>query len=234
MFKNITPLFLKHLRRRTIDLLTWDPWVSRTWSQEGEDQVLQRLFESKPNGFYVDIGAHHPKRFSNTYLFYKRGWKGLNVDAMPGSMDAFNRYRPRDINVEIGVGLTASELDYYIFNEPALNGFSKELSDMRNDPNLGYEVNKIVKVQVLPLSTILDQYLPLGQEIDFMTIDVEGLDFEVLSSNNWTKHRPTFVLAEVLRSNIDEIHNSNIGRLMREAGYDLYAKCVNTIFFKVK
>ena len=70
------------------------------YSQNGEDLILNRFLENKKNGFYIDIGAHHPIRFSNTYLFYKKGWRGINIDAMPGSMDLFNKIRSRDINIE--------------------------------------------------------------------------------------------------------------------------------------
>jgi len=71
-----------------------------SFAQEGEDRVLYRMFQGRFGrpGFYVDVGAHHPTRFSNTYLFYRMGWRGINLDAMPGSMAAFARARPRDIN----------------------------------------------------------------------------------------------------------------------------------------
>src|SRR5690349_18351333 len=79
----------------------------RSYSQEGEDMVLRRVFEHKAHGFYVDVGAHHPMRFSNTYFFYRRGWRGINIDARPGSKREFDRARPRDINVECGVAQVA-------------------------------------------------------------------------------------------------------------------------------
>ena len=79
------------------------------YSQQGEDIILHRMFEWQEQGFYIDVGAHHPTRFSNTYKFYKRGWTGINVDAMPGSMTAFNRLRPKDINIEL-------DRDHQFFN----------------------------------------------------------------------------------------------------------------------
>src|SRR5690554_6253894 len=75
----------------------------KSYSQEGEDILLEKLFEGKNDGFYVDVGAHHPRRFSNTYLLYRRGWRGINIDAMPGSMAEFRRLRGRDINLEIPI-----------------------------------------------------------------------------------------------------------------------------------
>src|SRR5580658_8816405 len=78
-------------------------YFRHSFSQEGEDMILASFFEGKKNGFYVDVGAHHPKRFSNTHHFYIRGWRGINVDATPGSMKLFRRTRPDDINIEAAV-----------------------------------------------------------------------------------------------------------------------------------
>jgi len=226
------PESVKNLIKRAVSCVIWDQWAIRSWSQEGEDQILRRIFERQFNGFYVDIGAHHPKRFSNTYFFYQRGWRGINIDAMPGSMDLFRKYRPKDLNLEIGVGAEEKQLDYYMLNESALNGFSKELSEQRNQVSSNYQIQKVVKIDIFPLSSIFDRYLPVGQHIDFMSVDVEGLDFEVLQSNDWSKYRPKFVLAEILGSSLHQIEQSDIGQLMSKCGYDLYAKCVNTVFFK--
>jgi FkbM family methyltransferase len=230
--KQLAPESVKYLLKRLITPFTWDQYYKKSWSQEGEDQILQRIFERQSNGFYVDVGAHHPQRFSNTHLFYKRGWRGINIDAMPGSMKAFNKIRPRDINLEMGVGSVAGQLDYYVFNEPALNGFSKELSHERINKESDYKIEKIIKIDVFPLHQILKNHMPSGLEIDFMTIDVEGLDYEVLKSNDWSSYRPKFVLAEILGSSLHEIDQSPIGTLMRDERYVLYAKCMNTVIFK--
>ena len=104
-----------------------DGYALKSYSQEGEDMILRRLFENQTKGFYVDVGAHHPIRFSNTYFFYKKGWRGINIDAMPGSMKLFNKIRPRDINIEKAISDKKEVLTYYVFNDPALNGFSKKL-----------------------------------------------------------------------------------------------------------
>jgi len=96
-----------------------------SFSQEGEDMILQRIFSGKNDGFFVDVGAHHPTRFSNTYLFYLKGWRGINIDAAPGSMTAFRKVRPADINIECPVSDKSDIATFYIFNEPALNTFSE-------------------------------------------------------------------------------------------------------------
>jgi hypothetical protein len=113
----------------------FDGYALKSYSQEGEDMILRRLFEKQKKGFYVDVGAHHPKRFSNTFFFYKNGWRGINIDAMPNSMCLFNKIRPRDINIEIPISDKKQKLKYYMFNEPALNTFSKEIAEKRADKN---------------------------------------------------------------------------------------------------
>lgn len=85
---------------------------TKSYAIQGEDLILRELFEYAKSGFYVDVGAHHPFRFSNTYLFYKVGWRGLNIDAMPNSMKLFNRFRPRDINIECGVAFNGGGGQY--------------------------------------------------------------------------------------------------------------------------
>ena len=198
-----------------------------TFSQEGEDGLLRRLFENKQNGFYVDVGAHHPQRFSNTFLFYLRGWRGINIDPRPGAKALFDTIRDRDINLEAGVSDICSELIYYAFNEAALNTFDPDVAKTRNAVLVSQD-----KIKVSRLDHILASYLPEGQVIDFLSVDVEGLDLKVLTSNDWTKYRPSYVLAESLGlSNVYDAINSDLHDFMRSVGYSLFGKCVNTLVF---
>lgn len=227
----LTFSLLKNILRRYRDFLTWDPWVNRSWSQEGEDMVLRRVFEKKKIGFYVDVGAHHPKRFSNTYFFYRMGWSGINIDAMPGSMKEFKKYRRRDINLEFGVAKQEGILNYYVFNEPALNTFSLSLAERRKLLENNYYIKKIIKVKVTPLHEIFACHLN-GKKIDFLNVDVEGFDLNVLQSNDWSKYRPGFVLVEILEGSLHNIDQDKVVQFMKEQGYAVYAKQINTVFLK--
>lgn len=201
------------------------------YSSEGEDLILKRIFDNKRNGTYVDVGAHHPFRFSNTYLFYQMNWRGINIDPMPGSRALFDRYRPHDVNLEMGVSLQKQELSYAIFNEPALNTFStvkvKEYTQV-----LRYKVIEEKKIATLPLAEILDKYLQPGTPIDFLTVDAEGLDIEVLRSNNWDKYRPAYVLVESTPFDLAEANHNEVCVFMQEVGYSIFAKTYYTYFFK--
>ena len=199
------------------------------YGQDGEDLILNRLLEGKRTGFYVDVGAHHPMRFSNTYLFYKRGWNGINIDAMPGSMVSFNRIRPRDINIECGVASQRGILTYYCFDEPALNTFDQAEAELKNTPP--YRILKTVEVAVDRLEAIIDKYLPPGQQIDFLNVDVEGKGEEVLRSNGWKRYRPRFILAETLRGEILNMAKCPIVQFLQTVGYRPVSKAFNTSFF---
>lgn len=202
------------------------------YSQEGEDIILRRIFGDQKTGFYVDVGAHHPKRFSNTCYFYDKGWQGINIDALPGSMKVFQKLRPRDINLEIAISEKEQNLTYYMFNEPALNGFSKSISEGRQ--NKDYQIEKKISIPSFPLSKILDNHLPLNQKINFLSVDVEGLDLKVLASNDWVKYRPQVVVVEVLFSSLNKLENDPVYSYMVTQGYYLFAKLIHTCIFKIK
>lgn len=195
--------------------------------------VLRSFYEGKKNykGFFVDVGAHHPYRFSNTQFFYKKGWRGINIEPTPGAIKSFNIFRKRDINLNIGISNVKDKLTFYCFNEPALNGFSKEISMERDARLTQYKIIQEVEIQTLPLSDVFDQHLPKGQKIDFMTIDVEGLDLLVLQSNNWQLYKPDYILVED-KIDFENLTSSEVYRYLKEQGYQLVSKTLRTLFFK--
>lgn len=225
---NIPPFISRKIRIRQEKKFAFDNF---SYAQEGEDRVLLRFLEDKVSGFYVDIGAHHPIRFSNTFLYYQKGWNGINIDAMPGSMEAFNSLRPRDINLQLPISSKKQLLKYYSFNEPALNTFSEEEAK-KKDGLRSYRIIQIIEMETLPLSDVLDEYLLPNQKIDFMSIDVEGLDFEVLKSNNWEKYMPEIILIESLTNSLEKIHENQVYIFLKSRGYSIVAKTFNTLFFK--
>lgn len=201
------------------------------YSQAGEDIILERFFGDKQKGFYLDIGAHHPTRFSNTYKFYLKGWNGINIDATPGSMVPFQNVRPQDVNVELGVAGEEGKLNYFIFDEPALNTFSKERSEYLL-ANTSYKLKGNVVVKTKTLKQVMAEYLPANQHIDFMTIDVEGLDLDILLSNDWDKYRPYVVVAEDIDGSLENIAGSRLYTYFKSLGYELFSRTYNTVFFR--
>jgi O-antigen/teichoic acid export membrane protein len=212
--------------------IRYNAWA---YSSEGEDMILKRIFHGRTQGVYVDVGAHHPFRYSNTYMFYRLRWSGINIDPNPGSKILFDRYRPRDTNLELGVSANRQRLTYHVFNETALNTFSPQTALDYENSSPHYKVIGHQEIQTLPLSEILDQHLGKlnpSCRIDFLTIDAEGLDLEVLSSNNWDKYRPDYVLVEGSPFDLPDIGQNPTYAFMKEKGYDIFAKTYYTYFFK--
>ena len=225
-------MMLKRFVLQVLDYLRFQ----KSYSQDGEDMVLRALFEHLPKGyrgFFVDVGAHHPVRFSNTYHFYRKGWRGINIDATPGSMRPFGWLRRRDINLELGIGTESGSLSFYCFDEPALNTLSEQVAQERASGGR-YKIKKKVEVPVLPLREALEPHLASGAKIDFLSVDVEGLDEVVLRSNDWQAFRPTFILAEDIHFNLngEKSQASGVYSFLREQGYTLVAKTPRTLIFK--
>jgi FkbM family methyltransferase len=225
-------MLLKKIALQVLDYLRFQ----KSYSQDGEDMVMRALFEQLPKGyrgFFVDVGAHHPVRFSNTYHFYKKGWRGINIDATPGSMRPFGWVRRRDINLELGIGAEAGNLTFFCFDEPALNTLSEQVAQERASGGR-YSITKKVEVPILPLREVLQQNMPGGTRIDFLSVDVEGLDEMVLRSNDWQVFRPIFVLAEDTQFDPNEgnAQSSGVYAFLRDQGYKLVAKTPRTLIFK--
>ena len=221
--------FITRLKRRFfLRYPALAPFSQCLFSQEGEDILLRHMIGMKRNGFYVDIGAHHPFRFSNTYLFYLRGWRGINVDPMPGSMQRFNEYRPGDINLECGVSDVEMDMTYHQYSEPALNGFTLLEPDAKKKINLTGSIS----IPTKRLSAIFEEHLPTGQQIDFMSVDVEGHDLNVLRSNDWSRYCPGYVLVEDRSLDLMDIRKSETAQFMMNAGYSLACKTFLTCIYK--
>ena len=205
-------------------------------SQLGEDLILSVLLEGKKNGFYVDIGANNPKKFNNTYLLYKSGWHGINIEPNPTKIAAFKRRRSRDINLAIGVGSKESTMKYYRFDEDTLNTLDQ--SNAEKNKNMGHVLENVIDVPVKPLSVIFRENLPAVKTgtaaIDVMSLDTEGYDMEVLKSNDWKTYRPKFIIIETLeykRTGLGERYDNVFNPYMKSIGYEPVANTVvNTIY----
>ena len=211
-------------------VLVSSEYATRSYSQYGEDMVLKAIFARYPPsypGFYVDIGAHHPLRFSNTQFFYERGWTGICVEPLPTATRLFAWWRPRDVFLSVGVAEAEGALTYFMFDEPALNTFSEKIA--------GENASRVTareKVSVHPLRRILADHLPAGREIDFLSVDVEGLDLPVLRSNDWARYRPRIVLIEeTSASTLAEVENLESASFMKQQAYRAFARTPSGVFF---
>lgn len=197
-----------------------------TFSQYGEDMIIDRLLGCKGLGTFVDIGANDPFKFNNTARFYKRGWSGINVEPNPHLLSRFRSARPRDVNLDIGVGRTRSSLPFFAIDPDTLSTFQRSAAD--EAVRLGFRLTSTVKVEVWSLREILDEYLA-GRTVDFISIDVEGFEIDVLESNDWDRLRPTVLIIEVNRAAAELQH------FLTYRGYaDVFSNGTNAIYVDVK
>jgi len=196
-----------------------------SYAQFGEDIVVSRLLREK-TGFYVDIGAHHPIKYSTTALLHARGWHGINVDADPSAIEAFNEHRPNDINLHVGVGAVETEMDFHLLGAGKINTFDPNLARQRADRG----AHGVIKVKVRPLASILAEHMPPDTEIDYLNIDCEGLDDAVVQSNDWSRWRPRVITVEI-RIDLMAPMTSPTVLFLREQGYLLKAYLMNTALF---
>ncbi len=147
-----------------------------SWSQHGEDLFIASLFQlmGKDKIKYLDLGAHHPEEISNTALLYHRGSSGVNIEANPNLMAAFKRFRPRDLNVQVGVGPMRTYAKLLMYDDTnGRNTFSHEEFDKDRVPK------KEIKVEIITIHDIIHQFCN-DQWPDFVNIDLEGWDYNVL------------------------------------------------------
>ena len=190
--------------------------------------VLRYLTSDTKEGFYVDVGAHHPVYGSNTYHFYRSGWRGINVDASPGSIELFNLLRPRDVNVEACLSSREGEsVEYFVFDQSAFNTVSPEMA--LKAKAAGARLVATQPMRTTTLARLLERHLPAGVSIDLLNIDVEGLDEEILLSHDWNTYPARIVAFENPCASMQEIESLPVVDRLSAFGYKPVARCGLTV-----
>lgn len=205
----------------------------QSFSQQGEDIVLYHLLHGllkleRPT--YIDIGAADPVEANNTILLYWTGGHGVLVEPNPAYARKLRRYRPRDIVVDVGVGVTdAKEADYYVIRgRPTLNTFSlEEVARLRGSAREEV-VEQVLKMPLISINRLISTYL--GKAPDLLSIDVEGLDLAILRTLDFEKYRPGAIIAETILMGTPHVNN-DISDFLTSKGYVARGgSLVNTIF----
>ncbi len=221
--------YLKKIKRMTIGVKP-----KKSYSQCGEDLIVQYIFIlrgiEKPS--YLDIGANDPFTLSNTALFYQKGCRGINIEANPALADQFKFFRKEDINLNVGIGNKEDELNFYVMKNNTLSTFSKSECDQMI--NAKEELASVQKVQLTTVSKIIEQYHQ-GRFPDFLSLDVEGMDFEILQSIDYTKSTPKVICveaAEYSSSGSGERKNNLIDFLVSKNYYEYANTNLNAIMVR--
>ena len=167
----------------------------KSYSQCGEDILINYIFSLRgiKNPSYLDIGANDPFFLSNTAMLYSKGSRGINVEANPTLLDKFKRLRNRDVNVNVGISDKAEELEFYIMSDNTLSTFMKAEYEAMLKQN--GRLMEIKKIQLITVAELVDKYSS-GVFPDLLTIDVEGMDFKILQSIDFSKTRPKVICVE--------------------------------------
>lgn len=168
-----------------------------SYAQNREDAVLAAFLRDVEQGFYIDVGANDPEMDSVTKSFYERGWRGINIEPNPQMLKKLKANRPEDINIQAGISNKEGKLNLRTYSNSGLSTFSSSMQKQyaAQDAPTGF---KDITVKVTTLKAILDKYKP--EHVHFMKIDVEGLEYEVLSGNDWKNYRPEIICIEANHS----------------------------------
>lgn len=236
--KKLVPAFLLPFIRKLLGKGDEAAFARSHYSQCGEDIVLTQLnfaIGLPEKGFYIDVGAYHPFEGSNTFTIYQKGWRGINIDPNPRCKPLFDKYRPGDINLSCGVSITGGRMKYYMLDAASsMNTFSKENLESLKMLN---QVTKTIEVDTKPLSVIVKEHVPKDVGIDFLNIDAEGYEMEVLHSIDWSYKQPNVIALE--QNNVlsmEAVLKSEAYIFLNRLEYipvskNLVTKTISTIFY---
>lgn len=206
-----------------------------SYSQSGEDLIIDFIFKAigvtKPT--YLDIGAHHPRYINNTALFYEKGCRGINIEPDPALFSRFEKLRPQDTNLNIGIGAKAGKATFYLMAPSTLNTFSKEEAETYVTKH-GYSIQQEITSKIRTVNQIVKEYCD-GIFPDLLSLDVEGLDYEVITSINFKKHAPKVICVETISYSAtgNGVKDKKLIDYVKKQGYYLYADTnINSIFVK--
>lgn len=227
---------LRKLGEEKFDKFLQDDELKVTYSQLGEDCVLFELLINRLKilkGYYVDLGCFHPRKYSNTFVLTLLGWKGLNVDASHFSIEQFNLERPNDTNIwsgVIGPNTDNQLVDYYKFNPPAASTLSKTQAEIWQN-QFHWRLLEVCKVNAQGVNQLIHNHKPPGQSIDYLNIDIEGLDQEIILNLDFTRYKPRVISVEIHFTDITKISDNPVFKRLSTEGYKIFSIILMTYIF---
>ena len=207
----------------------------KTYSMYGEDLIVKKFFKDKQKGYYVDIGCYHPIEGNNTYLLYKKGWNGINIDINQLSIDLFKKARADDLNINIAISNKFKKVKlYYRKKINMLNTIDKKFAKVNFKK--GFNTKTIYSNS---LDSILEKSKYRNKKIDFLNIDIEGNEINALKSFNFKKYKPKLVCIEIHNlkttgNNVNYYKESPIYKFLNKKSYKLLWNNGFSFIFKNK
>lgn len=223
------PSLFKRAQRKALTPCLWDYNSAEyqcgrlSFSQFGEDVLCDFFFSHDYKGCHVDVGAFHPLQFSNTYGFYRKGWRGLCIDANPDVAGLFARFRPEDAFIHSAVGQEQGQIEMALFADGTLNCLANQL------PHVPEAIRRTARMVQVPISTLAAILAAKNVGVvDFLNVDCEGHDLNVLRSNDWSRWQPRVICVE---DHADNWSSSEIVKYLASVGYTLKYRAVFSSIF---
>lgn len=224
--------FPRRVARKIRAVLSSPKLYQITFAQNGEDMIVRALFENLgiTRFSYLDIGAYDPIHFSNTYLHYRAGCRGVCVEPDATRCSLIQQKRPGDVCVNAGIGVTSEVKDFYVMTHATLSTFSKEAAEGVASME-GHRIERVEQIQLLNFDQIVRDNF--AETPDFVSLDIEGGELDILRSIDFQAHRPKVWCIETINyARLEEQGKRNdILKFMLKQGYVIYADTwINTIF----
>lgn len=202
------------------------------YSQWGEDQFISDYFREKQNGVYLDIGCFHPFMYSNTCLLHRKGWQGINIDINPTSIDLFNIARPKDTNLCTTIN-KKKEIFNIFYDDPfsPINTLDKKFYE--NSKDKFFKDKKDLKVESKTIKEILN-ISKINENIDFINIDVEGMDYKILTLISLDELKPKLISIETHNTDGKDINFELITKFMSKNSFYIHKRVGPTTLFSAK
>ena len=208
--------------------LYYKKYSKKSYSLSNVDLIINRIFSKINKGIYIDIGCNHPIKYNNTFLLYKRGWKGINIDLDDKSIDQFKKLRNKDTNIKTLVtSIDGEEKDVYFYHDRStINTISKELAESRKK-----KPKEIKKLKGLSINSIIENSNFKESQINLLSIDIENYEYEALKNFNFKKYNIDVIVTEITdikeknletyNQSLEKILNTNIYKLLINNNYKL-------------
>ena len=211
-------------------------YPKKTYSMFGEDLVIENFFKNKKKGFYVDVGCYHPIDGNNTFLLFKKGWTGVNIDLNEISIELFKKARKNDKNLKAAISNKSKRIKFYYRKKiNMLNTINKKFA--KTSFKKGFKTNY---VDSQTLNSILDKLNFKNKKIDFLNLDIEGNEINALKSLNFRKYNPKLICIEIhnqntlVKSNKHYFKTDLIYKFLVKKGYKHIWKNKFSFIFKRK
>ena len=171
----------------------------------------------------MDVGCYHPIKYNHTWALYKKGWRGINIDLDDLKIELFNMVRPKDVNIVCAVSDQNGKAPYY------RAGLFSQINSLQKSETSVMEGYVTREVECRTLTSVIDGTRFKDERIDFLNVDVEGHDFEALSSLDFQRYQPLLIAVEIHERTLDRVQETGTFKLLSDKGYVLAGWCGETL-----